>query len=122
MPQFLPGKRVLVVEDNPALAYDIDDALRECGAEVVGPALDLNTGLRLAHENNLDGAVLDIDICGEFVWPLARVLKAHQVPFVFVSADCSGDLPEDFRGFICLDKPAPSATILATVSEALAPR
>lgn len=116
----LPGKRVLVVEDNPALAYDIDDALRECGAEVVGPALDLSTGLRLAYQRDLDGAVLDIDICGEYVWPLARVLKDNEVPLVFVSAECVDDLPEDFRDFACLAKPAASATVLAKVSDALA--
>lgn len=39
MPHSLPGKRVLVVEDNPALAYDIDDSLGECGAEEIGPAM-----------------------------------------------------------------------------------
>lgn len=117
----LPGKRVLVVEDNPALAYDLDDALRDCGAEVVGPALDLSTGLHLAHENNLDGAVLDIDICGEYVWPLAQVLTDHEVPVVFVSAECSSELPERFRSFACLEKPAPRAAILATISEVLTP-
>lgn len=116
----LPGRRVLVVEDNPALAYDIDDALSDSGAVVVGPALDFDTGLALASTNDLDGAVLDIDIAGQPVWPIARVLKQDGVPFVFVSADCHDGLPEDLLGAICVDKPAPTDTILNTVSSAIA--
>lgn len=119
MPTRLPGKRVLVVEDNPALAYDIDDSLREMGAEVIGPALDLQTGLQLARENRLDAAVLDIDLGSDFVWPLARELKGHQVPFVFVSAECADKLPPDFQHVVCLDKPAPTDIILKTVAEAI---
>lgn len=120
MTSTLPGKRVLIVEDNPALAYDIDDTLREYGAEVVGPALDLATGMQLARENDLDAAILDIDLGSEFVWPLARELKGHRVPFVFVSAECGDELPEDFRNVVCLDKPTPALKILETVGDALA--
>ena len=122
MKDCLPGKRVLVVEDNAALAYDMDDALRESGAQVVGPALDLPTGLQLAREHRLDGAVLDIDLCGEFVWPLAQELKRDSVPFVFVSADCGEGLPSDFQDSTCLPKPAPTERILATVSQVIASR
>lgn len=119
----LPGKRVLVVEDNPVIAFDIDDALRDVGAEVVGPALDLTSGLRLARAEGqeLDGAVLDIDLRGEMVWPLAQLLRNEDIPVVFVSADCRDPLPEAFRDTHCLSKPAPSATIIATVAEALQP-
>lgn len=120
MTDALPGKHVLVVEDNPALAYDLDDALSDCGARVVGPALDLPSGIRLAREHRLDGAVLDIDLCGEFVWPLARELKGDGVPFIFVSAECSGKLPEDFQDAACLGKPARREAILASVSRAIA--
>ncbi len=115
----LPGKRVLVVEDNPALAFDMDDVLRDVGVEVVGPALDLGTAMQLARDSKLDGAVLDIDLCGEMVWPLAEVLNGHQVPIVFVSADCSAGLPEGFQGARCVSKPAPAATVLANVAAAL---
>lgn len=120
MPHRLPGKRVLVVEDNPALAFDIDDSLRKWGAEVIGPALDLATGMRLARENNLDGAVLDIDLGGAHVWPLARELSGHKVPFLSVSAECGDKLPDDFRDSVCLDKPAPTRAILESVANIIA--
>lgn len=101
------------------IAWAVDDTLRESGVDVVGPALDLSTGLRLAHENNLDAAVLDIDLGGLYVWPLARVLQNHNVPIVFVSAECSDKLPADLRGLVCLDKPAPGDRIVVSVSQAI---
>lgn len=115
----LPGRRVLVVEDNPVIAFDIDDALRECGVEVVGPAHDIESGLALLREDALDGAVLDIDIGGTPVWPIARQLKQEGVPFVFVSGDCNNGLPDDFTHAICLHKPAQTQTILTTVAAAM---
>lgn len=112
----LPGRRVLVVEDNPVIAFDIDDALRENGVEVVGPAHDIESGLALLREDGLDGAVLDIDIGGRPVWPIARELKSDGVPFVFVSGDCDRGLPDDFTGAVCLRKPAQTEAILSTVA------
>lgn len=117
----LPGLRVLVVEDNPILACDIDDALRESGVDVVGPALDLESGLALVSEDTLedtlDGAILDIDIGGQPVWPIARRLKGCGVPFVFVSGDCALGLPSDFSDAVCLDKPAATEAILTSVAQ-----
>lgn len=94
MQDCLPGRRVLIVEDNPLLALGLDDALRESGVHIVGPALDLDTGMALARADALDCAVLDIDIAGRPVWPIARALKQDGVPFLFVSGDCNKGLPE----------------------------
>ncbi|TMM46137.1 response regulator [Qipengyuania marisflavi] len=116
MLQKLTGKRVLIVEDNPVLAYDIDDLLVDLEVETVGPALDLTTGLQLARQNQLDAALLDVDLGGEQVWPLARELQQHQVPFAFISARCSLDtLPEQFRAYVCLEKPTPRGKIVETL-------
>ncbi|WP_375289159.1 hypothetical protein [Qipengyuania sp.] len=110
---------MLIVEDNPALAYNIHDIFCDHGAEVIGPALDLMTGLQLARENDLDGAVLDIDLGGDYVWPLARELKGHRIPLVFVSAEHPGSLPDDFIEFVFLEKPAADHAILTTVEQLL---
>ena len=117
MTKNLIGKRVLIVEDNPVLAYDLQDLVSDIGVEPVGPALDLSTALQLARESALDAALLDVDLGGEYVWPLARELKEKQIPFAFISAECRGEmLPEAFRGAICLEKPAHTAEILQTIS------
>lgn len=118
----LPGRRILVVEDNPVIAFDIDDALRESGAEVIGPAHDIESGLALARQDTLDGAVLDIDIGGRPVWPIARELKSEGVPFVFVSGDCRDGLPNDFTHAVCLHKPAPTEAILSSVAAVIQDR
>lgn len=116
MTKNLEKRRVLIVEDNPVLAYDLHDLINEVGIETVGPALDLATGLDLAQQEPLDAALLDIDLGGEYVWPLARELRAKEIPFAFISAECRKDmLPEPFRDAICLEKPAPSAQIIATI-------
>ena len=109
----LPGKRVLIVEDNPIIAYDISDLIEDTGAEPVGPALDLASGMRLVTENHLDAALLDIDLGGEYVWPIAEALDRHAVPYAFVSAQCSADLmPESFRSRPCIYKPAKPSDII----------
>ena len=115
MKNCLPGSRVLIVEDNPVLAFDLDDALRESGVFVVGPALDLESGLALVRDDNLDGAVLDIDIGGRPVWPIARQLRDDGVPFVFVSGDCGLGLPSDLTGTACIAKPALTEAVLSSV-------
>lgn len=116
MKDCLPGRRVLIVEDNPLLALNLDDALRERGVDVVGPALDLDSGIALVREDSLDGAVLDIDIGGHPVWPIARGLKEDGVPFMFVSGDCRKGLPDDLAGAVCLQKPAETGAILTSVA------
>ena len=115
------GKRVLVVEDNPILACDMEDLICDAGWEAVGPAMDLETGLDLARNNRLDAALLDIDLGGERVWPLASELLANTVPIVFVTADCRPDeMPSEYAHFHCLEKPAARATILQRVTDILA--
>ena len=118
MTENLPGKRVLIVEDNPLLAFDIKDMMDELGAVTIGPALDLASGLALLNDNEPDAALLDVDLSGEFVWPIADRLKAREIPFAFISADCGQDfLPDPFRRMVCLEKPATKEEIVELVAE-----
>lgn len=78
----LSGLRVLLVEDEPLLAWELEIALAAAGAVVVGPASTLRAGLSLAGGNRLDAAVLDFRLGDEEVGPLAALLYEHNVPFV----------------------------------------
>jgi CheY-like chemotaxis protein len=78
--------RVLVVEDEFLVSMDIQFMLTQLGCEVVGPCGDLAAGLRAAETQALDMAVLDINIRGQPVTPVADALAARRVPFVF----CTG--------------------------------
>ena len=114
-------KRILIVEDNPILALDLEDLVVGWGAQAVGPAMCLQNGLELVEANNLDAALLDINLGDEWVWPLARRLDEHRVPFVFISAQCTqSDLPEELSHATCLDKPAVADEVAGALKEALA--
>lgn len=116
-----PRKRVLVVEDNPLLAMDLEDLLQSEGVETVGPAYSLAHGLELIRNDGIDAAILDIDLGDERVWPIAEELGRRATPFVFLSAMCGlNEVPEHFRGRICMSKPAERRYLVATVEELLA--
>jgi len=85
----LGGKRVLVAEDEAIVAMLVEEELLEVGAEVVGPAGSVGDALHLieaaSREGGLSAAVLDIDLEGEAVTPVADMLAALDVPFVFAT-------------------------------------
>jgi DNA-binding response OmpR family regulator len=91
MPPELRGLRILVVEDNFLMAESVRDLLDECGCETVGPAPRLEVALELARHELLDGALLDINLAGEYCFPVARLLRERGVPFMFLTGydDCS---------------------------------
>jgi CheY-like chemotaxis protein len=82
----LGGLAVLVVEDEPLAAEGFRQVLQEFGARVLGPVGHLHEALVvLEHADGLDGAVLDLNLHGEAVYPLADALTARGVPYVFVT-------------------------------------
>ncbi|MBD0272904.1 MAG: response regulator [Acetobacteraceae bacterium] len=86
----LTGKRVLVVEDEALVAMLVADEMRGAGAEVVGPAPSVDTALRLveaaaAATGGISAAVLDINLGGQHVGPVADRLAALGVPFLFAT-------------------------------------
>ena len=93
-PAKLTGKRVLVVEDEALVAMLVEDELRDAGAEVLGPAPTVDHALRLieaaAADGGISAAVLDINLGGRHVAPVADRLAALGVPFVFATAHGEG--------------------------------
>lgn len=80
----LGGMRVLLVEDQALIALDLQEALEDRGAFVVGPCFGLDAAMRAtAAETMIDGAILDVDLGAEDVFPLANRLIARGVPFLF---------------------------------------
>jgi DNA-binding response OmpR family regulator len=85
----LQGQRVLVVEDEALVAMLVAEELSDAGAEVVGPAFSVNKALGLiecaAADGGLSAAVLDINLGGAAVSPVADCLAALGVPFVYAT-------------------------------------
>jgi CheY-like chemotaxis protein len=102
----LSGRRVLVIEDEPMVAWLIEDMLVELGCGVVGPADCVEDALALMKtQPALDAAVLDVNLRGRMVYPVAEVLAAQAVPFIFTSGYARDRLLEPYRGRPYLQKP-----------------
>jgi CheY-like chemotaxis protein len=102
----LEGKRVLLVEDEYFIVQDLARDFAAAGAIVIGPAATLPDALRLvASSGPLDGAVLDINLKGEMVYPLADALMNRGVAFVFSTGYDSEVIPSRFDGIIRCEKP-----------------
>lgn len=104
----------LLVEDEYLVALHIEGLLQDLGLSVIGPAARLADALKLAQEvRQLDLALLDVNLGGELSWPVARVLLARQVPFVFVSGYIRehAAIPEDLRNSTVLSKPVDATAL-----------
>ena len=81
----LEGRRILIVEDNLFAAMELEQAVLAMGGEAVGPVPRLRDALALAQAESLHGAVLDVDLRGELVFPVAEELERRRVPMLFAS-------------------------------------
>jgi len=102
----LDGKRILLVEDEYFIVQDLVRAFIAAGATVLGPIATLPEALQLvASAGTLDGAVLDINLQGEMVFPLADVLMNRGVTFVFATGYDREFIPARFDGCVRCEKP-----------------
>ena len=113
----LAGRRVLLVEDDYMIADVLREELEGAGAEVLGPAPDVETALRLlAAGKAVDAAVLDVNLGGTMSWPVAEVLFARGVSFVFATGYDAGTIPGHYAGVPCCEKPVELAEIARALS------
>ena len=117
MPDARPLK-VLVVEDESLVALDIENMLEEMGCTVVASVPRLVKALELASRLDLDLAVLDINLAGEVVYPLAFRLAERGIPFLFSTGYSTADLPPELRDRPILRKPVMLASLKRAVAMA----
>jgi CheY-like chemotaxis protein len=101
----LAGRRILVVEDEALVAIALEDMLLELGCSVIGPALRLEPALELARTEQLDGAVLDINLGDDRSFPVAEILSGRAVPFLFATGYGGSGLEPPFHQSPVLSKP-----------------
>lgn len=112
------GLRLLVVEDEYLLALYLSESLADLGARVVGPVASVEAALDLIeHDAGLDGAILDVNLGDEAVYPVADALASRQVPFVFASGYERDALPERYRAFDVCTKPVDPGAVGAVLSQ-----
>jgi CheY-like chemotaxis protein len=113
------GKRILVAEDEFFIALGVEETLQSLGCAVVGPFSDLAHAAAAAAQEPPDAAVLDINLNGEMVYPLAERLHQLRIPFVFTTGYAKADMPEHFRNFDCLRKPVDARALEQAVQHML---
>jgi DNA-binding response OmpR family regulator len=100
----MPG-RILIVEDDALLATAIEWTVEEAGYSVVGQATTVDNALETLRRENIDAAVLDVNLAGELVFPVAEELARRGVPFIFVTAHPRSALPPSLRDRPFVEKP-----------------
>ena len=88
------GPSVLVVEDEPLIAFDLEDMLARMGCVVIGPAPTVNRALELLAHKEPDFAILDVNLRRERATPVAEALRVRRIPFAVATACGRAQLPE----------------------------
>lgn len=105
-PEKLQGLRILVAEDEALVLMEMEDMLRELGGEMVGPVSTVAAALTAIGNGALDGALLDMNLRGEGILPVAEKLLARGVPFLLVTGYAShADEHATLRNAPRLNKP-----------------
>jgi CheY-like chemotaxis protein len=113
-----PRCRVLIVEDEAVIAMLVEDMVLDFGSEVVGPVAKITEALRLARDAELDAAILDINVGGAVIFPVADALQERGIPLIFSTGYGARTIPQRFSDSATLPKPfsyESLATALRTV-------
>jgi CheY-like chemotaxis protein len=112
--------RILVVEDEYLIRMLMEDMLADLGYELAGAAGTLAEASELATTGDFNLAVLDVNLDGTEIFPVADILAKRGVPFVFVTGYGEGSLPDAYRGRPALQKPFQSEQLKTTLAGLLA--
>lgn len=113
------GIRVLVVEDEGVVAMMIEDMLQELGCEIVALVGRFADACRIAAVTQADLALLDVNLSGQRVFPVAEILREREIPFVFSTGYGSSGLPPEFSGYPVLGKPFSARDLRQAIATAL---
>ncbi|WP_334656926.1 response regulator [Sphingomonas panaciterrae] len=114
----LRDRRVLVVEDEYFIADAMQRGLKKEGAIVLGPAPSVAEALALIDSQPVDAAILDLNLGDEKAFPVADVLQARDIPFLFTTGYDASDVPPAWRHVPRLEKPVEVATIVRALRSA----
>jgi DNA-binding LytR/AlgR family response regulator len=116
----LQGRCIFIVEDDCVTAMDLAETLAAAGAQIIGPAGTIENAFELLHRRQqVDIALLDIEVEGAFVFDVADELVKRCVPIVFTTGYERGEIPARFRGARHCEKPVAIAAIARALSDEL---
>ena len=119
----LTSRRILVAEDEYMTAEEVATVLAEAGAEVFGPVVSVADALRVvAAEDGIEGALLDVNLRGEAIWPVVDALLARGVPVVLATGYDAGALPKAYAHLPRCEKPMSGRALICALAHVLATR
>jgi DNA-binding response OmpR family regulator len=113
------GGSVFLVEDEVMIRMMVADMLEELGYKVAAEAGDIGEALRLAQSTEFDFAILDVNVNGKVISPVAALIQAKGRPFIFATGYGSSGLPEQYRDRPALQKPFQLDALSKTIETAL---
>jgi DNA-binding response OmpR family regulator len=97
--------RILIVEDEVLVAMHLEDLLLEMGHQVVGSASRIPMAIVLARDEELDFAILDVNVAGSQSYPVADILRQRKISFIFATGYGTAGLVDGYRHEATLSKP-----------------
>ncbi|WP_300974163.1 response regulator [Sphingomonas sp. LHG3406-1] len=114
------GRDILVVEDEPLIAMMLEDFLETLGHRIFASCDTVEQALEQAQAGGFDLAILDVNLKGELVWPVAEALRQRNVPFIIASGGHVEPPPAAFANAPLLEKPYTIDRIAPVIDEASA--
>ena len=115
----LPRGSVFLVEDEAMIRMMVAEMLQELGYLVVAEAGEIEEAIRLAQSAEFDLAILDVNVNGKVVSPVAEIIQARNRPFIFATGYGSSGLPPEYRDRPALQKPFQIEALAQMIDTAL---
>lgn len=113
----LSGKNILVVEDEPFIAFDITDAVEDAGGAPIGPAMSVAGALQLLAKEHVDGAILDVNLLDGDVGPVIARLRSKGIPFlIHTGAGLTEELRRAYPDLTVFYKPTPPDALASALA------
>src|SRR5689334_23532064 len=114
-----PRGSVFLVEDEVMIRMMVADMLEELGFSIAAEAGEINEAIRLAQSTYYDLAILDVNVNGKVISPVADLVRARNRPFIFATGYGASGLPEEYRDRPSLQKPFQLETLGKAIESAL---
>jgi CheY-like chemotaxis protein len=113
---------IFIVEDETMIRMMVVDMLEDLGYTVAAEAGELDAALALSATTNFDIAILDVNVNGRIILPVAEAIRARGLPVIFATGYGAHGLPDQFKDTPTLQKPFQMDILAKTIEDALGPK